>query len=311
MIEQAHISARLGPCPRRTTGRYHRVRVLLGLDQVRPHDESGNWALQAREAVLKASDPARELEHQLREMACLDGLDLHPIPDDEHSYGWFPYEEEDAAVVLAEIDITLHSRDDCWEFDDEPVVRPCVRTTLLPTDVITSLTAGLAPGLLSLPTAVPLGPQVHAQLVHLDDDRKKLIIPVTASLVPGTVPGTVEVTTLDPQDSNRWVVEDIHDTSYDASEPSIVVRLAYSLFERPPTAQVRVRIRGTGSKPVMGDNPLLPLAGVSGWIPDDADAGHDAVCTFSNYFVPSNGSGQPPQLEPSNNSGLTAEEVAE
>ena len=91
-------------------------------------------------------------------MACLDGVDLHPIPEDEHAYGWFPYEEEDAAVVLAEIDITLHSRDDCWEFDEEPVVRPCVRTTLLPTDVITSLTAGLAPELLGSPTAVPHGP---------------------------------------------------------------------------------------------------------------------------------------------------------
>ena len=77
--------------------------------------------------------------------------------------------------------------------------------------------------------------------------------------MPGTVPGTVEVTTLDPQDSDRWVVEDIHDTSYDAAEPAIVVRLAYSLFERPPTALVRVRVRGTGSKPVMGDDPLLPI----------------------------------------------------
>ena len=69
-----------GSARQRPTGRYHRVRVLLGLDDVRPHDEPGKWALQAREAVLKASDPARELEHQLREMACLDGIDLHPDP---------------------------------------------------------------------------------------------------------------------------------------------------------------------------------------------------------------------------------------
>ena len=48
VIEQARITARLGPCPQRPTGRYHRVRVLLGLDNVGDPDEPGKQALKAR-----------------------------------------------------------------------------------------------------------------------------------------------------------------------------------------------------------------------------------------------------------------------
>ena len=106
------------------------------LDHVRPHDEPGKWALQAREAVLKASDPARELEHQLREMACLDGMDLHPISEDEHAYGWFPYARKRTPGCPCRDRHHPAQPRRLLEFEEEPVVRPCVRTTLLPTDVI-------------------------------------------------------------------------------------------------------------------------------------------------------------------------------
>jgi hypothetical protein len=309
VIEQAHISVRYGKCPRRRTDHYHRVRVLLGLDEVGDHDESGQQALKARDVMLKAGDRASELERQLWEMACLDGIDLHPVPEDECAYGWFPYEMEDAAVVLAELEITLKRENDDWVFDKEPVVRSCVRTTLLPTDVITSLTAGLAPGLLGSPGAPEHGPQVYAEKLRLEDDRKKLIIPVNASLVPGTVPGTVEITTLTREGGDRWVVEDIYDTSYAAADKAIVVRLAYSLNVRPETALVRVRVRGTGGKPVMGQTPLLPLTGVYGRTPGDAQDGHDAVWTFTNDLE--RPEGEPPQSAAADQAELTAKEATE
>jgi hypothetical protein len=309
VIEQAHIDVRYGPCPKQPVGEYHRVRVLLGLDKVGDPDEPGREALQAREAVLKATDRAQELEHQLREMACRDGIDVHPTREDDHAYGWFRCAEEDAAVVLAEVDITLQRRDDNWEFAKEPVVRECVRTTLLPTDVITSLTAGLAPGLLSWPGAAQQGPQVHASLLRLEDDRKKLIIPVSAGLVRGTVPGSVDITTLAREDGDRWVVEDIYDTSYDAIEKAIVVRLAYSLNERPATALVRVRVRGTGSKPVMGEDPLLPLAGVHGRTPSHAQEGLDAVWTFTNDLGRAKDAGEPTQSTAADQAELTPKEA--
>jgi hypothetical protein len=323
VVEQAHIDVRYGPCAQREAGRYHRVRVLLGLDTVGDVDKPGLEALQARESVLKATDRAVELEHQLWEMACRDGIDLHPTRVDECAYGWFPCEEkeeeeeeeeEDAAVVLAEVKIILERRDDVWAFAEKPAVEPCVRATLLPTDVITSLTAGLAPGLLGPPGVPEHGPQVYAEKLRLEDDRQKLIIPVISSLVPGTVPDSVEITTLTREGSDRWVVEDIYHTSYDAAEKAIVVRLAYSLDERPAKALVRVRVRGTGSKPVMGEDPLLPLAGVYGRAAGDAQDGHDAVWTFTNDLGRAEAGptqAEPPQSATADQADSTAKEAAE
>ena len=155
-----------------------------------------------------------------------------------------------------------------------------------PPTLITALTCGLAPGLLDpAATGSAEGPRVDGPGIELSSDGKKMIIPVTAALVPGTVPGSVEVTTLTADKGDRWVVEDIYDTAYDpdwGDSPggAIVVRLAYSLAERPAGALVRVRVCGTGGKPVMGADPLAPLAGLVGGPPATQHEGHDAVWTF-------------------------------
>ena len=237
--------------------------------------------------MLAAAYPARALECELAEMACRDAIDLRPETEPgEHYLGLFPTADEDPAVVLAEVLIKLRDRDGCWEFDGPAQVRECVRSTLLPTDLITALACGLAPGLLDPATAESAeGPRVDGAGIELNADGKKMIIPVTAALVPGTVPGSVEVTTLTPDKGDRWVVEDIYDTAYDpdwGDSPggAIVVRLAYSLGERPAGALVRVRVCGTGGKPVMGADPLAPLAGVVGGPPGTEHEGRDAVWTF-------------------------------
>jgi hypothetical protein len=285
--------------------------VLLGVDEVGKDDEACEQALEAREAVLNAADRAVELEHQLQEMACLDGMDLHPNPEDECAYGWFPYAEEDAAVILAEVDISLECRDGCWTFDEDPVIRPCVRTTLLPTDVITSLTAGLAPGLLGSSGSFQQGPQVKVEKVRLEDDRQKLIIPVTGSLVSGTVPGSIEITTLTAGGSDHWMVEEIYDALYSPTDKAIVVTLANSLDARPATALVRVRVRGTGGKPVMGEDPLLPLAGISGRPSGDPEEGHDAVWTFTNDLGRATDAAEPAEEVPADERDMTEEEGEE
>jgi hypothetical protein len=125
------------------------------------------------------------------------------------------------------------------------------------------------------------------------------------------VPDSVEVTTLTREGGDRWVVEDIYDTAYNASDKAIVVRLAYSLNKRPATALVRVQVRGTGGKPVMGLSPLLPLAGVYGRTPGDAQDGHDAVWTFTNDLGQTKSAGEPAEPTPADQAELTAKEVAE
>jgi hypothetical protein len=294
VLERARIDIRLGRCPdlddcpdSRTGGPYHRVRVLLGLDAVGEDDEAGEEAQQARARVLTAAHPARALECELAEMACRDAIDLRPETEPgEHHLGLFPTADEDPAVVLAQVLIKLRDRDGCWEFDGPVQVRECVRSTLLPTALVTALTCGLAPGLLDPSAAGSAeGPRVDGTGIELSPDRKKMIIPVTSALVPGTVPGSVEVTTLTADKGDRWVVEDIYDAAYDpdwGNSPggAIVVRLAYSLAERPPGALVRVRVCGTGGKPLMGADPLAPLAGLVGGPPGTQHEGRDAVWTF-------------------------------
>lgn len=270
--------------PPEPPGRYHRVRVLLGLDEVGGSgDEAGRQALEARHTALAAPDRTRALERQLQEMACLDGMERCPALVDDLAHGWFPVLEEDTAVLLAKVVVELDYIDGRWEFTEPPHVSPCVRSTLLPTDLIVALTASQAPALIGTgAVSAPVGPRVDAENIRVEDNRRKLVFPVTADLVPGTVTGAVQVSTLDSEGSDRWVVEDIYDAGYDAGLSAIVVRLDYSLRDRPASALVRVRVRGTGGKPVMGKDPLLPLAGVVGRSPGDPEQGHDAVWCFTN-----------------------------
>jgi hypothetical protein len=294
VLERARIRIRLGACPDpagcpgpRSSGTYHRVRVLLGLDAVGCDDEAGEEALRAKERVLAAGRPARALECELAELACRDVIELEPAAEPgEHHLGLYPTADEFPAVVLAEVLIRLRDRDGCWEFDGPATVRECVRSTLLPTALITGLTAGLAPGLLDPDADGSVeGPRVVGRGIDLSPDGRKMVIPVTAALVPGTVPGSVEVTTLTAGHGDRWVVEDIYDAAFDRKQGTsgagaIVVRLAYSLAERPPGALVRVRVRGTGGKPLMGVEPLAPLAGLVGGPPGTEHDGRDAIWTF-------------------------------
>lgn len=294
VLERARIDIRLGRCADRddcpdprTAGSYHRVRVLLGLDSVGDDDEAGEEAWRARAHVMAAAEPARALECVLAELACQDVIDLRPETEPgEHHLVLYPTADENPAVVLAEVLIKLRDRDGCWEFDGPAKVRECVRRTLLPTDLITALTCGLAPGLLDTSsTGGTEGPRVDGPGIELRKDGTKMLIPVSAALVPGTVPGSVEITTLTPDKGDRWVVEDIYDAAYDPAAGdgeggAIVVRLAYSLDERPAGALVRVRIRGTGGKPVMGVDPLAPLAGLVGGPPGSEHEGRDAVWNF-------------------------------
>jgi len=277
VIERARVRVRYGPAPERLAGRHRRVRMLLG---VLPIDDSdaGQQVRTARDAVLAAADRAVELERQVWLMACRDGLALGPAKED-----WLPQPEEDAAVVLAGLRITLENVDDRWSFAEKPVVvDECVRTTLLPTDVLTSLAAALAPGLLGAAATAEEGPRVDPAGVIFEDGRRTLVIPVTADLVGGTVRGNVQITTHSGSGGDRWVDEDVYDAQYEPKRTAIVVRLAYSLDDRPAGTLVRMRVRGTGGKPVMGTDPLLPLAGVVGRPSGDPVAGADAVWTFLN-----------------------------
>jgi hypothetical protein len=77
------------------------------------------------------------------------------------------------------------------------------------------------------------------------------------------------------------VDEDIDAVRFDSEGPAIVVDLA----DRPVNEIVRLIVKGTGSTPVYGAFPPVPLAGVSGGPPGTVNDGHDAVLVFANRLT--------------------------
>jgi hypothetical protein len=291
VVERVRFSVRDGCC-RSGYRPYHRVRVLLGLDCVGTPDPSGHEALEARRAVAAA--PAGKRPHQLleafRTLAALDSIDRHPAVETGDCYPTlFPVDEDGTAVALACVDIRVRVRDGCPEIMGIDV-DPSGRDTLLPTATIQELACGLAPGVISGHDGDDGGgPQVIGEEVSLSKNGRQLIIPVTAPLAHGSVPGSVRITSLSAGRAGGWVAEDIYDTRYDTSRQAIVVELA----DRPVNNLIRVIVDGTGPKPVMGADPAVPLAGVVGGPAGTRHDGHDAVWTFANP-VPGRGDAESP-----------------
>jgi hypothetical protein len=108
---------------------------------------------------------------------------------------------------------------------------------------------------------------------------------VTAALNPGSLRRAIRITSLSQR---GWVDEAIDTVRYQADTQEIVIELA----DRPVNPLVRVVVRGTGSTPVYGEDPAVPLAGLQGQSPPGNPVdGHDAVLTFPNR-PPENGEGR-------------------
>jgi hypothetical protein len=265
---------------------YHRVRVLLGLDGVGPDDPAGDEALAAaiQVAATPAAERTAELLRLLRFLAAEDVMDLRPAgePDgDECCNGMgeltlFPVAEDDAAVVLACVEIDVRDHDGCLDVVDLRVDPTC-RTALLPTATIQELTCGLAPGVLGTDVGEDAGgPRVVPESLEWLTNGRGFGFAVTAPLIPGSVTRRqVELTSLSEE---GWVAEDVYRVEYDPAGPGVVVEVA----DRPVNDIVRLIVKGTGRMPIFGEDPAVPLAGLVGGPPGTANDGHDAVLTFRN-----------------------------
>jgi hypothetical protein len=277
VVETATVALRPGRCAARELP-YHRVRVLLGLDDVRIDDPVGAEGEAARRDVAQApvEERAGLLLHQFRRLAALDSAQLRPATEPGAADPTYFPVLEPGAVALAGVELDVLDADGCTTIED---VRSDMarRTVLLPTGTIEELVCGLAPGLLG-DVAVPDagGPRVLGDDVRWSPDERLCHLPVSAPLNPGSLRRAVRITSL----SRRgWVDEDIEAVRYDRDAPALVVELA----DRPVNPLIRVVVRGTGSTPVYGDDPSVPLAGLWGSsTPGTVDDGHDAVVTFAN-----------------------------
>jgi hypothetical protein len=270
LVEQVRLELVPGECPSPSPDLlYHRVRVLLGLDEVDSPDLPGHEAAAELAEVLQEppAERAGSLLAAFRRLLAKDVTDLRPLewPDEQH----FPVSEERAIVPLARISLGRGSKDDHparvhWEADIT------ARRGLVATSTIQELTCGLAPGLLGGRAGQDAGgPRVVRDSVSWEDDGSTLVFRVTTPLMPGSLSrNPVAVSSLG---SGGWDREDIDELSYDGDR---LVRVR--LYQPPSHHMVRLIVRGTGPTPVTGTTGI-PLAGLDDGEAGTKDEGHDAV----------------------------------
>ena len=265
------------PCPPRTEcggeSPYHRLRVLLGLDQAGDDDPAGQAAAEARREIaeLPRHERVPAICRRMRCLAACDAGRIYPACQEGTDVPTrFPVTEQDAAVVLACVEIDVRDEDGCTTINDVRLDE-CCRCVLLSTQTITELLCALAACMLerdyehshhkSQPGDQPVeGPRVHADQVSWDEEERCYRVPVTGALVVGSIRRAVTVHSLS---ARGWVEEDVESVRYDTEESHLVVRLA----TRPVNNVVRMVVKGTGPTPVFGVAPAAPLAGVWGGPP--------------------------------------------
>jgi hypothetical protein len=273
VVETSKLTLRPGGCICREHP-YHRVRVLLGIDDVGDCDGPGDHALCARDRVAAAppGDRPQLLLKEFRALAALDSADIapptQPLTGDPTLY---PVLEDGAPVALACVKVVVDDSSGCLEVVGVQVDPTC-RTALLPTATIQELLCGLAPAVIGPVADDAGGPRVRC--VEWSDDETSCTIHLTKPLNQGSAGRrAVHITSL----SHRgWVDEDIDVVHYKPGEMKIVVTLA----DAPAYDTVRLIIRGTGPTPIFGEHPAVPLAGMIDDPPGSRNDGHDAVLVF-------------------------------
>ncbi len=276
IVETARITLRSRPpAPWRP---YHRVRVLLGLEEAAEGDPAGREALQ--EAAAVAREPAHlrapALLAAFRRLAARDATEQAPqCEEGDACPPRAPVPEEQAAVVLARLTVGLTEYDGCVRIEDV-AVDPDVRTAVLPTTTLQELACGLAPGVVGVAAETDAGgPRLIRDSVAWSREHTVLTFEVTAPLAAGSAePEGIEITSL--SDTGRgWATDEIAGIAVSADGRRVKV----DLDQRPAYDTVRICIRGTGPKPLYGDAPRAPFAGPAGGPPGTLDEGHDAVVT--------------------------------
>ncbi|QEU96627.1 hypothetical protein [Streptomyces kanamyceticus] len=273
VVERVRLTLRPGPCPAPPPAPYHRVRVLLGLDEAAPGDLAGHEAAEAAARVAELPEERRTaaLLDAFHRLAAADAADLTPFTPDDGSPSLFPHDEP-GAVPLAALRLRVHGYGKELRLLDHHIDLGG-RPTLLPTATVADLVCGLAPALLAAHTAVDAGGPRVARTVEWPHPHV-LRLRVTAPLLRGSLTGRpVTVTSLS---AHGWVHEDIARIAYGPDE----LTLSVFLHDPPVYDLVRVTVRGTGPTPVFGARPRVPLAGLVGGPPGSEHDGHDAVLTL-------------------------------
>ncbi|MEU5342922.1 hypothetical protein AB0H18_19125 [Streptomyces sp. NPDC020766] len=271
--EQVRLALRPGRCLPRSPVPYHRVRVLLGLDDVTTGDVPGTEAARAAQEITALPDQERvtALLNAFHRLAAQDAADLVAFTADGADPSLFP-QNEPGAVTLAQLRLRVRGYGDdlrVMDYDIDLHGRP----TLLPTATLADLVCGLAPALMTSGAEADAGgPRVERDITW--PHPHVLRLRVTARLLRGSLADhPVTVTSLSQR---GWVREDIARIEHDPNDLTLTV----TLHDPPAYDLVRIIVRGTGPTPIFGAQPQVPLAGLVDGPPCGTDDGHDAVLTL-------------------------------
>ncbi|MFC8662297.1 hypothetical protein [Streptomyces sp. NPDC057199] len=276
VVEGARIT--VTTTPPRPWRPYHRVRVLLGLEEPGKDDPAGREARRVADevAAVPTGERAPALLAAFRRLAAEDVTALAPEQDKgEVCPSWAPVTEDHTGVVLAALTVDVTENKGCVEVG-KVTVDPYVRTAVLPATTVQELTCALAPGLIGAAGEADAGgPRLVRPSVQWHRENTLLEFQVTKPLAQGSAePESVEITSLDSE-GRGWATDEVSRIRISDDGQSVLV----DLDQRPAYETVRIRIRGTGPKPLYGRDPHVPFAGIEEGPPAGPDEGHDAVIT--------------------------------
>lgn len=264
--------------------RYHRLRVLLGVEA--PNAEDGDLVSLLQEiAALPAAERGPARLTAFRALAAKDVMDLAPTVDPETGESAAPFAGlESEGVVLAHLtDITLEeiTKDDVttWSYTSG-TANNLVRRSLVSTQGIQELLAGdSAEAAAAVGSA---GPQFNSEIVF-ETGTNNLLLSATKPLHPGTVvPDAFSITSLSPLNDNNafWKEHTIVAVTYNSALSVVTLTLDdITLLPLNTQSSIRIVARGTGPMPIAGTDGL-PLAGAVGSTVQNSFAGQDFVAVI-------------------------------
>jgi len=273
-VEIHLVPGRVDPAP--PPDAYHRLRLLFGLESPTIDDngqpkQADQDVLDALTGILAQAGPAQPAAYlaAFRRFAALDVIDLKPALDPE-GQGSLLFPARDATpVVLANLtDITINGQAGGWNLAGAKV-DPTIRHSHVATLAIEELLCGPVLGGAAA-FADAGGPRIDPTAANFGDPA--VTIWVAAPLQAKSVTSAAfSVTAFD--DAAGWSDLAIKNLKYTAGAPNTIT------FDLTPSAKgklVRLIVRGTGDRPLLGANHV-PLAGVTGGPPGSANDGNDFV----------------------------------
>jgi len=241
---------------------YHRLRLLFGLDE--PKKKEGSTEItDADKAVLDELGNIQKLPREqqtaaylkaFHRFAALDEIDLKPATSEDSARTLlFPGRDDDAVVIADIAGIKLTRQNNGWA-----LAGGAVDTAVRPSHVATSALQDLLAASLNRAGSqnAALGPRVDPASVTISDTE--IILKFDRPLHPKSVKADAFAVTVFDK-TTGWKSFAIADPPA-LSDAGKTVKLTLTAS---PLAKglARVIVRGTGETPLLGNDPLLPIAG--------------------------------------------------